>query len=127
MGFRRGGEFGYAGKLEVYLPKSAKAEVLNRLVPLVLSGPAFVQVPRKRPGDTLSAGITGDERFVWLKPKVKAAVRIKNGHELDTCVMQSCESSCELFIPPLAVKRYCEFLRGRPLIRTRSCRQNLRC
>jgi bifunctional non-homologous end joining protein LigD len=51
VGFRRGGEFGYAGKLEVYLPKSAKAEVLNRLVPLVLSGPAFVQVPRKRPGE----------------------------------------------------------------------------
>lgn len=76
VGFRRGGEYHYAGKLEVYLPRSVKADALNRLVPLASSEQPFVQVPRKRRGDTWSAGITADEisKFVWLKPKVKAIV-----------------------------------------------------
>jgi bifunctional non-homologous end joining protein LigD len=76
VGFKRGGEFRYAGKLEVYLPKAAKAELLRKLVPLASSAPAFVNVPLKRSGDTWSAGISQDEleRFVWLKPILKATV-----------------------------------------------------
>jgi bifunctional non-homologous end joining protein LigD len=77
VGFRRGGEFHYAGKLEAYLPKSAKAEALKRLAPLASSSPAFINVPRKRSGDSWSAGISANElgRFVWLKPKIIATVQ----------------------------------------------------
>ena len=76
VGFRRDGEFLYAGKLEVYLPRVDKADLLHALLPHACSAPAFVHVPRKRNGDTWSAGIALDEleRFVWVKPKLKAAV-----------------------------------------------------
>ncbi|MGZ8940012.1 MAG: ATP-dependent DNA ligase, partial [Limisphaerales bacterium] len=79
VGFKRGGEFRYAGKLEVYLPKSAKVEALKRLVPLASSAPHFSHVPQKRTGDSWSAGITAHEieRSVWLKPSVKAAVHFQ--------------------------------------------------
>lgn len=79
VGFKRGGEFLYAGKLEVYLPKSAKADALKRFVPLASTEPAFLRVPQKRTGDTWSAGITAEEitRFVWLEPNVKASVQFQ--------------------------------------------------
>jgi bifunctional non-homologous end joining protein LigD len=76
VGFNRDGEFRYAGKLEGYLPRTAKADLLRDLLPRACSTPAFVHVPRKTSGDTWSAGIAVDElsRFVWVKPKLEAAV-----------------------------------------------------
>lgn len=34
VGFKRAGKFHYAGKLEVYLPKSTKTEVLREFLPI---------------------------------------------------------------------------------------------
>ena len=77
VGFHREGTFQYAAKLEVYLPRSKKVDVLKRLMPLAAPKPAFERVPRKRPGDTWSAGIPADEfeRFVWIMPKVEVTVQ----------------------------------------------------
>lgn len=79
VGFKQGRELRYAGKFEAYLPKSAKLDVINKLVSLACTETPFVKVPRKKQGDTWSPGITEEDlgRFVWLKPKLKATVQFQ--------------------------------------------------
>jgi ATP-dependent DNA ligase len=60
-----------------YRPKAAKIDALKRFVPLASAEPSFDHVPKKKRGDTWSAGISEEEvkRFVWLRPSVKATVQ----------------------------------------------------
>jgi bifunctional non-homologous end joining protein LigD len=75
VGSMKNGEFRYAAKVEAYLPKSAKASLLAK----IKNRPScpFAHIPGKKDGDTWSAGLTKTEfeRFIWLKPTVKAEVR----------------------------------------------------
>jgi ATP-dependent DNA ligase len=79
VGFKRDRDFRYAGKLEVYLRRAIKTELLQRFVNLACSEPRFAHVPRKRAGDSWSAGIAAEEltRFIWLKPSIKATVQFQ--------------------------------------------------
>lgn len=79
VGSKQGREFRYAGKLEAYLPKSAKFDALKQFVKLASTVVPFAKVPRKERGDTWSSGINEDElsRFVWLEPKLKASVQYR--------------------------------------------------
>lgn len=77
VGFHRDGAFRYAAKLEVYLPVKQRLDFLTRLVALRIDACPFVLVPRKREGDTWSAGVTDDDLkgIVWVSPKRSARVR----------------------------------------------------
>jgi DNA ligase D-like protein (predicted ligase) len=69
-------EFHYAAKVQVYWRPDERTAVAKALRSLRTPASPFSHIPRKRAGDTSSAGITDDERntCIWLQPCLKAEV-----------------------------------------------------
>lgn len=77
VGFWRDDVFRYAARVEVYLKGKLRAELCGSVAKLKRVPCAFERVPIKKAGDTWSVGLTKEdaERFVWVKPKMKVAIR----------------------------------------------------
>jgi DNA ligase D-like protein (predicted ligase) len=77
VGFHREGEFRYAAKLETYSSRKQRMELGTSLVRHRVDACPFVHVPRRRSGDTWSAGVTAEdlERMVWVMPERTVRVR----------------------------------------------------
>jgi len=76
-GYFDGAVFRYAAKLEIYLRQQEQVECVKVLRQFKTKRCPFDDLPKRRPGDIWSVGLTSDEQqeFVWLQPVLQADVK----------------------------------------------------